>query len=243
MSYGDTYDTFENKIMERINRSLNENEFEQLNSNEWDDLYVKYFLNLYAQMCNLPGFIYMKHQQKTIEPVTLHVNVQQERKEKPVILHSISIPYLKWLYNCKSYRHVDVNYKCCFKLPSVFPLINTISENNFNAGRVLNSFVSNLLILYYVFADHAAYHYHQFIKKGDADYNHVLIKNRSNYIKIKEIQFCHDVITKKPNKNIVRYLQSHDTLKVDEKESTDSFMNISYSEIFEETDTDTDSSQ
>lgn len=240
----DTYDTFESLMMDRINKSLNQDEFSQLETNTWDDLYIKFFMSIYAQICDLPGFSYVRHNQKTIEPITIHVDPKQRRESKPVVLHSVSIPFLKWIFNSKCYKTADNVFRCTFKMPSIFPLVNSITETYTQSNsRILNGFVSKQLILYYVFADHAAYHYHKFMDTGNADYNHLCIMKRTSTIKTNEIKYCHDIITYSANKRIVKYLQPHDTLKVEDQEVNNSYMNIRYGDLFDQSDDESLDSQ
>ncbi|UOT91794.1 PmV-like protein [Aratus pisonii nudivirus] len=232
----ETFDTFTGLVADRINKSLSQDEFTYLNSNdEWNDTYFKFFLNLYSQMCNLTGFNYVKHDSKTFEPVTIHVDTKISKYEKPVVLHSISIPFLKWIYDCKCYKSASDNCKDVFSLPSIFPIINSNIDSIINQDFLaLDGILSKRLIRYYVFADHAAYHYHNFITYGDADYTHLNIINRPNNIKLKDIKFCHDIITSKPNSSIDRYLRPIDATKVEDVENDDGYVDISYGELFKQ---------
>lgn len=235
------YDTFEHIVNERIGKTLNHHEFKTLENNEWSEIYIKYFLSMYAQICDLPGFRYHKHDLKTIEPVTLHVDHTQNKAEDPVMLHSISIPFLKWLFNSRCYKSANNSFRCGLKMPSVFPLINNFKEiQNTSNVKLLNSFVSNKLLLYYVYADHAAYHYLQFKATGNADYDHKNIINRPSNIKPNNVKHCHDIITYNPSKTLSKYLQAHDVLKIDSQEHSKSYMDKSYSDLFDQSDDDSD---
>lgn len=228
------FDTFEQVVLSRINGALNQEQFVQLNSNEWDELYITLFLNLYAQMCRLNNFTIIKHDRRVIEPVTIHVDPNQRVDEIPKVTHRVSIPFLKWIFSYNPSKRVNSKFKCQFKMPSIFPLVQNYDETNSGfLPKILHSEVAQRIIQYYVFADHAAYHYHQFIDLKNADYEHKYIINRPSNLKPREVKFCHDIISYKPNKFLNRYLQSHDILKIEEKEAEDSYVNISYGQLFQ----------
>ncbi|UBZ25622.1 PmV-like protein [Carcinus maenas nudivirus] len=237
MSCKETHDTFENMMLERINKALNQDEFNQLNTNDdkWNDLYIKFFLGIYLQICNLSGISCAKGDKRTVEPVTLHVNIKRKKinGEQPPILHCVSIPFLKDIFDTKTYKTVNNSFNCSFTLPSVFPFIDDgLETNSIINNVVLNGTITTRLLAYYIFADHAAYHYLQFIATGDSDYQHKNIINRSSNLKPSEVVHCHDIITKKPNKHLSKYLTSHDILKIEDKEHEDGYVNCNYRNMF-----------
>ena len=239
------FDTFESEITTRINKALSQSEFRQLESNEWSELYIKFFLNIYLQICDIPGIRYVSHPNKTFEPITLHVDPQQQKQDTPQVIHSISTLFLKSVFEFKSYRMIEASQKCTLKMPNIFPLVNSTSQFA-HQSKVLNSFVSNKLLHYYVVADHAAYHYLQFMAHGDADYQHNKIKNRPSNVKPGNVKHCHDIVTLAPNKYISKFLQSHSTLDVEDLEVSKSHINLRYGELFQsksEDDEDSDTDQ
>ncbi|QBB28638.1 PmV-like protein [Homarus gammarus nudivirus] len=242
MSCSTVFDTFESLVIDRIKKSLHQDEFEQLNlnMNEWSDLYVKLFINLYIQICGLAGISLIRHNTKNIEPVTLHVDVHIARSEnKPTIIHSISLPFLKYIFNTKSYTTIQNSALCAFKMPSVFPISNgTVEDPSYI--KLLNMTFSNRILLYYTYADHAAYHYHQFIKTGDADYKHINIINRPSKLRPNEVMFCHDIISKQPNKYLGKYLKPHDMLKIEDEEAEHNYFNGHSGTVFENSDDDSE---
>ncbi|UVX94899.1 hypothetical protein CsNV_039 [Callinectes sapidus nudivirus] len=223
MSCKVTYDTFESMVTERIYNSLSNEEFRELNENttQWNELYLKFFLSIYLQICELPGITFIQHTKIAVEPVTLHIDVRSNinNSQPPPIVHCISIPFMIKAFNAKSYKTISNSSNCSFKLPSIFPIMYDSVNEHVTDGETIKSNVSSRLMLYYVIADHAAYHYKQFIKTGDADYKHNNIINRSSNIKPGDVVHCHDIITLKPNKNLKYYVQNHDILKVDNKTS------------------------
>ena len=237
MSDCDVFDTFEHMVLQRINRCLSAEEFRQLNNfDDWDDLYIKLFLSLYLQCCDLNGISYVKHTAKTIEPVTLHIDVKMTRDSDPVILHCISIPFLKHIYSSKTYKSVANAQYCSFNLPDVFPLLLNNMNNDIefqNDIKMMNLKTSNLLLTFYCFADHAAYHYKKFKETGNADYTHECIINRSETLKVKDVKHCHDIITTGPNKYLNKYLTSHDVLKVEDREPSRNSCTSNYSSMFD----------
>lgn len=227
------FDTYEQLMMDRINKALNHEEYIRLDNNEWSDLYEKFFINIYAQICDLSIFRYVICNYKTFEPVTLHIDPKQKNSEDPIVLHAISTPFLQWIFAVNNTKKVQMSGKCCFRMPSIFPIVDSDGQNSSNSSSIIiNPFVSEKLINLYVFADHCAYHYNEFIKKGNADYEHLNIINRLPVTSIKSIYHIHDMISKEPNDKIVNYLKSHDALSIESKESEESYTDIRYNDIF-----------
>ncbi len=227
------FDTYEQLMLDRINKALRHEEFVHLENNEWNDLYETYFLNIYAQITNLTSFKYVFCEYKTFEPVTLHIDPKQcATTEEPSVLHAISVPFLKWIFTVQDTKRVDVVDSCSFKMPSIFPLTDNLdTAQTPNLSRMLNGFVSNALVAFYVYADHAAYHYNEFMRTGNADYEHKNIRNRSSDITAKEVKYVHDLVSSKPNTAIVNYLKPHSDLSVESQENVNSFTNISYGDL------------
>lgn len=220
----ENYDTFEAMIMERINRSLRTSEFAALDNgiDKWDNLYLKFFLNVYVQLCKLPGIRYRVLDMLTFEPVILQSDVRISKHNEPTIIHGISIPYLQAIFNLRN--KVEVSTKNCassMRLPSIFPTVGTSDGGDNYVGsasdsRVLSKTLSTRLLNFYVHADHAAYHFNQFIKTGDAGYDHEDIRTRKMPLKPREVKYCHDLISSIPNKHLTDYLKSHDVLRIED---------------------------
>ncbi|UVT30833.1 PmV-like [Penaeus vannamei nudivirus] len=230
------YDTFEAMVTERISRSLSKFEFSRLNENidEWDEAYVKLFLNLYIQISNLPGISYRSLDVLMFEPVLLHSSPNASRTNEPFLIHSISIPYLKLIFNMRN--KVQVGTKTCnakLKLPSVFPLVGDFGGfSASNDTKVVSTRFTKRLLDFYVHADHAAYHHNQFITTGDADYGHEALRRRAMPQKAKEVTYCTDIISRKANKGLTDYLQSHDILRIEDVEVVNSRNKQRFGDMF-----------
>ncbi len=230
-----TFDTFETRLLTHINQSLSSKEFEELNNNkEWNEqLYLKLFLSIYVQCCELPGLTYVSVDTLLFEPVLLHTDQTMTKKNEPYILHSVSIPYLKSIFNMRNRFEISgSNVKRQLKLPSIFPIIGNIGMKSSDT-KYLSPLLSERILNFYVHADHSAYHYKKFKQSGDADYEHNDIKNRSMKTRSRDIQFCHDIISTVPNKHLTSYLQSHDILSVEDTEVDDSYSRNGFSNMFE----------
>ena len=231
------FDTFESLIMECINRSLSAAEFALLDNeiDNWNSLYLKFFINIYLQRCNLPGITYRILNMLTFEPILLQADAQISRRNEPSIIHSISIPYLQLIFNLRD--RVELTTRNCasfVKLPSIFPMLGGGADDYIDSdcsSRVLSKRLSKRLMNFYVHADHAAYHYNKFIRDGDAGYEHNEIRNRIPPSRPRDVKYCHDIITTRPNKELVNYLKSHDIIKVEDSIVADGYCNSG--DIFE----------
>lgn len=239
------YDTLEQRITNCISKALRHDEYMTLeNNDEWQDLYIKLFMSFYIQLCELTRIYVIYHNNITIEPVTLHVDVARSKDDEPIVIHAISIYYLKKIFKQKNIFDVIQNTQLSTRLPAVFPLFNisdSISDDGVVSGsgsKVLSHKLSALIVQYYTFADHAAYHYHSLIQKKNADYTHECIKKRSNNLKSIDVKYIHDVVSRKPNSSIGTFVQPHAVLKVEDREHEKNYVNDNYRNIINEDCTD-----
>nr|WOZ57619.1 PmV-like protein [Menippe mercenaria nudivirus] len=223
------FDTYYQIMMDRINKALPQQEYVALEDGDWNESYVKFFLSIYTQICDITGCQYIRSNTKGFEPVTLHVNPKQDCSEDPIVIHCVSIPVLQWAFKNKNSLQIHEIEDCRLRMPSVFPLAdNVVDEDYGTMQRKLNNFVSEKLTTLYVYADHAAYHYKRFIASGDADYEHKYIRTRSNTNTLREVKHVHDFITSEPNDNLTDFLKTHKSLNIESLQHDRSFTNISF---------------
>lgn len=207
------FETYEQEMMDRINKALNQESYLVLEDNNWNELYIRFFLSIYLQICDVPSIQFADYSHRAMEPVLLQVNPSNGGSDTSNVLHIVSTSFLRWLFVAPTNKHVEIVDKCSLKIPSVFPLIEQSSTYGINQPKQLNAFVSNKLVMYYVYADHAAYHYRQFAQTGNADYEHKYIRTRSNNITTQNVRHVHDLITSQPNNEISNYLKPHQALQ------------------------------
>lgn len=205
--------------------ALLENEFHK--GADWnEELYKKALLNMYSSRINNNSFSVRIINTSLLEPIMIYINQQKTNKKHTVldeedsfniddIVHIVSMNYVKLLFNKQNKYIATTQEKNLveFKLPQLFG----VNDSNFmQPQNVISKELSYRLLVLYVIADHAAYHYFEFVKKQEIDYTHHNFQTWENNNKLIHGNFyVHDLITKHEDYKIDQFINA----KVDDPEN------------------------
>lgn len=221
------FDTYISKILSYLTTSLSYENYQRLDKlpNQWDDIYITFLLNVYCQMCNSVKLMISFTDDQLLEPIILYINTDKTVKNIPDITHVISLYSLKQIFGSISListNACEIN-SLTFVPPKIFTKTTCSDTVNESFGNLSSELTNNLLRLICI-ADHAAYHYNSFAKLSDCDYKHInIIKRHAK--SPKHVEYFHDLLTKKPNRNLMQFTEPHDILNREDKEITGGYSN------------------
>lgn len=217
------FDTFEEHVKTKIISALPLGELERLDNNpfEWDDAYLRFVLNIYSILTDNLHFNVCFVDTKLLEPIIIYVNAENSTKY-PNITHAVSKLFIRDIVGAINRFYVDscTQKKIEFVPPTVFTKMNTSFATD--DVKNLSLGLSTILMRLYIVAEHAAYHYFEFLDNNDCDYKHANFNLKS---KVKRnIQF-YNIISKLPQAKFSGFTDDHYTIRREDGEHGKGFSN------------------
>lgn len=223
------FDTFEEQVKTRICSALPIGELRRLDTNpfQWDDAYLRFLLNIYSLLIDNLHFNICFVDTKLLEPIIIYVNSENNRNY-PHVTHAVSKLFIRDILNTINPYYNDScgQKKIEFVPPSVFT--KTSTAFNVEENKKLSLTLSAKLMRLYIVAEHAAYHYFQFIDNNNCDYKHINFHAKS---KVKRnIQF-YNIISKSPQSKFSGFTEEHKIIRREDGENAHGFSN-DFNDIF-----------
>lgn len=173
-----TNNTLYEKLEMIFGSSLSANEYRNLisgkNYMEWNDSYEKFIKNAYLMLTGLREMVCSVTETNLMEPIYLY------KINDKIIAHAFSLSYIKQILFYEfggEIEHVPKKVKE-LNISSLLS-INTTTRNVVYDVR-LPERLTHIFLKLYVIAEHAAQHYHLFMKYRDPDYKHALYYGKSS---------------------------------------------------------------
>ena len=204
------------------------------NPNQWKDYYISILLHMYITLigedtinCKFleqslpePIILYKRKKNQSINLANKHAAASydimvgdedygddddNDEFDPTIIEHVLSINYIKNLFAVKfpfEYEVYAAKRKLEeVKLPSIFKIDNILPDYNEHSISIA---LTNKLLMLYVIANHAAYHYTQLKESKSADYAHNQIEKTSQTST--GVFYLHNLFTRKPDDKISQYV-------------------------------------
>lgn len=199
---------FYNKMETIIGNAVNESYLsakDVLTKFEWNtarDLNI--LLDMYTQLIN----------ESSIKVCVVEVQICEAiivaAEEDTSTVHIVNLDFIKQLFNVYcSQQNLNVQEmpndqtNTVYELPQIITVAKpTVIRDHLDIEKITPPHpIMAKLVFLYVLADHAAYHYSQFIKYKDFDFKHLRIQRNAGFC-----EFLHDLITTEPNEHIQDYI-------------------------------------
>ena len=138
----------------------------------------------------------------------------EEEFDPRTIEHVLSLNFIKNLFSIRYPTEFEVRMSRKrleeFKLPPIFKINNSVPNYD---EHPISAALTNKLLMLYVIANHASYHYNQFKATNNVDFAH----NNIDKIPLTEnnVFYLHNLFTKKPNRKIHQYVSDQHHQVVD----------------------------
>lgn len=205
-------DSLYDLVQEVISSSLTLNEFKRMLQQKhyhWSNFLMKSLVSMY---CNLTQQTTLHRKIIPDTELPEPIMIYQDKRRNNELITVFCIPMVtSLLVEDLGVQVTGVNKRISgYVLPKTFDILqDNMTESSFS----LNSVLSNHFIKLFVMANHAAYHYYSFLRRGDFDYSHEHVKDVSGKLK-SDFFNINDLISSKPNGTVERLIRNDRKAKI-----------------------------